>query len=155
MNCTHLIASLKKVTKFDVFGGERLTTMGIPVDLGDGNRDLRATLRTVNVPNDLVRVLAAGQGLTDLRDIDGVLIAAPKSIQVMARFCQIFTASNTCLSCQAECRAVSCYLNRCVLCLSNACVRRMQSSRELLACRTIACVVILRVLPCDKAAVIY
>ncbi|CAM9550893.1 unnamed protein product, partial [Hapterophycus canaliculatus] len=65
------------INKFGLFGGERTTTIGKPSDLGDGNRDLRAIWRALSTPKDLVEALARGQGLTDLRDMDGVVMNAP------------------------------------------------------------------------------
>lgn len=68
-----------QINKFCLFGGERTTTIGKPSDLGEGNRDLRAIWRALSTPRDLVRALVRGQGLTDLRDMDGVVMAAPES----------------------------------------------------------------------------
>ncbi|CAM9336546.1 unnamed protein product [Pylaiella littoralis] len=67
------------INKFFLFGGERTTTVGKPSDLGEGNRNLRAIWRALSTPKDLVRALARGQGLTDLRDMDGVVMNAPES----------------------------------------------------------------------------
>lgn len=50
--------------------------VGSPVDLGDGDRMLRHRLRSLT-PKDLVGVLADGQGLPDLQDMDGVLASVP------------------------------------------------------------------------------
>lgn len=66
-----------QVNKFALFGGERTTTIGKPTDLGEGNRELRAIWRALSNPKDLVRALARGQGLTDLRDMDGVVMNGP------------------------------------------------------------------------------
>lgn len=68
-----------QINKFLLFGGERTTTIGKPSDLGEGNRDLRAIWRALSTPKALVRALARGQGLTDLRDMDGVVMNAPES----------------------------------------------------------------------------
>lgn len=70
-----------QINKFCLFGGERTTTIGKPSDLGEGNRELRAIwrARALSTTRDLVRALVQGQGLTDLRDMDGVIMAAPES----------------------------------------------------------------------------
>lgn len=73
------MVSYLQVNKFFLFGGERTTTIGKPSDLGDGNRDLRAIWRTLSTPRDLVRALVRGQGLVDLRDMNGVVMNAPES----------------------------------------------------------------------------
>ena len=77
--CCLLVAYAHQINKFCLFGGERTTTIGKPSDLGEGNRDLRAIWRALSTPRDLVRALVRGQGLTDLRDMDGVVMAAPAS----------------------------------------------------------------------------
>lgn len=71
------LSSWPQISKFSLLSGERTTTVGNPTDLGEGNRDLRAMLRSLSSPKSLVHALAQGQGLTDLRDVDGVLMSAP------------------------------------------------------------------------------
>lgn len=68
-----------KINKFCLFGGERTTTIGSPTDLGEGNRELRAIWRALSTRRDLAQALARGQGLTDLRDMDGVVMGAPSA----------------------------------------------------------------------------
>lgn len=69
----------RQINKFCLFGGERTTTIGTPTDLGEGNRELRAIWRKLTTCVDLVKALARGQGLTDLRDMDGVVVGAPEA----------------------------------------------------------------------------
>lgn len=79
VGCSHaplFPISNRQISKFVLFSGERTTTVGKPTELGDGDRDLRAILRTVASPKDLERALILGQSLTDLRDMDGVLMSA-------------------------------------------------------------------------------
>lgn len=84
----------QKVSKFVLFSGERTTTVGTPSNLGEGNRELRAMLRNLSRPRDLVNVLALGQGLTDLLDLDGVLMsAADPSVSCCA--CALFWCALT------------------------------------------------------------
>ena len=72
-----VLAVWRQISKFSLLSGERTTTVGYPTNLGEGNRDLRAMLRSLSNPKILVRALARGQGLTDLRDAEGVLMSAP------------------------------------------------------------------------------
>lgn len=85
--CCHPSRWHEQVNKFGVFGGERITTVGKPKELGEVSRDLRTTLRAIDVPKQLIRVLAAGQGMSSLHDIDGVLMSAPtlKSVGLFSR----------------------------------------------------------------------
>lgn len=66
-----------QISKCNLYGGERTTTIGKPTVLTETNRDLRAKLRTFSSQKDMVQALAEGQELTDLRDIDGVMMSAP------------------------------------------------------------------------------
>lgn len=68
---------MPQITKFVLLSGERTTTIGNPTNLVEGNRDVRAMLRSLSNPKDFVRALANGQGLEDLRDIDEVVMSAP------------------------------------------------------------------------------